>query len=220
MIVAVCAQKGGVGKTTTAICLADEWHRRGHGVTLIDADPQGTSQTWADQRDARDLDGPTVARAPADYHEHVEAHAPEVDHIVIDCPPGDASPDRLAETPRQRSALVVADLAVIPCGTGVNDVWSVHGTVELVKEAQQARPDLDARLLVTQHDARTVIGDQTREALEAVDLSVLDTTLGDRVAYQEMPGSGVGVTRYDPSGKAADEVQSLVDEIEATEGTE
>lgn len=218
MIVAVCAQKGGVGKTTTAICLADEWNRRGHDVTLVDADPQGTAQTWADRREEDDLDGPTVARAPADYHEHVKAHAPDVNHIVIDCPPGDASPDRLAETPRQRSALVVADLAVIPCGTGVNDVWSVHGTVELVQEAQQARPNLDARLLVTQHDARTVIGDQTRKALEAVDLPVFDTMLGNRVAYQEMPGSGVGVTRYQPNGKAAEEVKALVDEIEVTEG--
>ena len=52
-VLALCSQKGGVGKTTICGHLSVEAERTGFGpVALIDTDPQGSLASWWNERQA------------------------------------------------------------------------------------------------------------------------------------------------------------------------
>tara|TARA_R110002073_G_scaffold37621_8_gene108418 strand:- start:2627 stop:3397 length:771 start_codon:yes stop_codon:yes gene_type:complete len=45
-VITVANQKGGVGKTTTTVCIADALAARGHKVLMLDLDPQGSLTSY------------------------------------------------------------------------------------------------------------------------------------------------------------------------------
>ena len=207
MIVAFAGQKGGAGKTTAAISVAAELLLRGAKVLLVDADPQGSLRTWAQMANELGRPAPTTVAMGADMFAATQLPrlAPGFDHVFIDCPP------RHGEI--QRAALMVADVAVLPCGQGTLDAWSMAATLALVTEARAVRPVLAVVALLTRVQPRTVLGQGARDVLAQAGLAVLKTELGFRIAYQEAPATGLGVSTYAPHDPAADEIRALVSEL-------
>jgi chromosome partitioning protein len=207
MIIALTGQKGGVGKSTTAICLAAATMQRGLRVLLVDADPQGTVRTWGDVASESGRTTPTVVAMGAAMHRkgQLPDMAAAFDLTIIDCPPrhGDI----------QRAALMVADIAVLPCGPTAADAWALAATLEMVKEAQTLREQMLCCVLITRRQGRTVLGKSARTVLEASGLPVLHTALSYRVAYQEAIATGQGVTTYARKDPAAREIEDLLDEL-------
>ena len=206
-LVAIAGQKGGSGKSTLAICLAAEALSRGRKVLLVDADPQGTSRMWGDAALAAGRPAPTIVSMGASmiHPGQLDALVGLYDLVVIDCP------GRHDET--QRAALMLCDLALLPCGPSSAEAWALAASIGLVTSARQVRPTLRAAVVITRKKPRTALGRSVRDDLVQSGLPVLETELGDRVAFQEALGFGQGVTTYAPRDAAAQEVRALYDEI-------
>lgn len=207
MIVAILNQKGGVGKTTLALHLAGEWASDGLRVCVIDADPQSSALDWSEQRSREGLPRlfGTVGLARDTLHREAPELARHSDHVVIDGPP------RVAGL--MRSALLAADLVLIPVQPSPLDGWASAEMLALLMEARIYRPGLQARFVLNRCGARTVIARETAETLANHEPPVLRTTIGQRVVFADAARTGRLAAEVDRGSPAAREISALATEL-------
>lgn len=208
MIVSFVNQKGGVGKTTSAINFAASLKRKNYKLLFIDADPQGSATQWHAIENNTAFE---VLHHPEPItKEEIEKLSQEYDYLVIDAPPaiGDIT----------KSILSVAELSIVPLSPSSLDIWSCKGTLEMIDSAREENPDLDVKLLINRKIPGTRVGRRARQTLGVFDMDILDTELCQRVAYIDAMTSGVSVMQYAPGSKAADEIEDLCDEVTLLEG--
>ena len=85
MIISLVNQKGGVGKSTTAINLAASLTRKNCKLVFIDTDPQGSAVRWHAIENNKAFE---IKHHPRPInHQDLNELAWDYDHVVIDAPP-------------------------------------------------------------------------------------------------------------------------------------
>lgn len=205
MIYGLMSQKGGAGKTTLAVNLAAHLALGGARVLLVDADPQGSALAWSAARE-RDPLFPVVGMAKPTVHRELPELARDYDAVVIDGAP------RVNEL--ARSAILAADLVVIPVQPSPYDVWAAAETVALVREASVFKETLKAVVAINRRIVNTAIGRDVAEALAPLGLPVLAATITQRVVFAESAAAGLAVAEAAPDSAGAHEIAALVRELQ------
>lgn len=213
MFIATVNQKGGVGKTTLAAHLALWYARHGHAVALIDTDEQQTAARWV-RGSSANIE--IVSEHDAD---RLIEHAPELvarrDIVVAD------GPANLAEC--SRALLLVADVALVPCGPTIPELEATATTVRMLRNAAAVRAShLPKPLLVLtrMRPARFRLSREATEAAPALGIPVAHNVLPFREAIADAPGQRRPVWSLGRSAEhATNDMTQLLKEIEAYAGT-
>lgn len=201
-------QKGGCGKSTTAVHFA-YWLaiKKKKKVLLVDADSQRSSSEWLE---GMELAVPyQVVQTPDDLLELLPELALQCDQLVVD------GPASLAEA--TRAILFRANLAIIPVQPTGIDLRSASEAVRLVKQAQSVRGGTPAAAMFL---SRAVKGTKLKDEAYALLSKTPELTLLKSVIHQKQviaDTSGQSATVWDlssrPAKESAREYERLFKEI-------
>ena len=231
-VIALANQKGGVGKTTTAVNLAACLAAEGRKVLLVDSDPQGNATTGLglDKRDikksiydilinddvpAKDVIIPTaydnLSLLPARENRlknALERVKYDYDYVLIDCPP---SLGLLT-----LNALTAASSVIIPIQC---EFYALEGVTMLMNTIQRVQRNLNPALklegvVMTMFDARTnLASDVVNEVKKYFSAKMYNTIIPRNVKLSEAPSHGEPVIVYDSRSKGAQVYQELAREV-------
>lgn len=203
-VLAIATQKGGSGKSTTAINLAVAAMQCGLGVALLDLDPQGSVVEWGERREA---DRPAVDRVPPERVNELPAILPRLeaqgfDLVILDTAGSATTAGNLA--------IRTANLVLVPARPTILDLQATEPTLRSLGQLGMADR---VALLLSQCPAQA----PARTAEYAVALRrwgcLAEPSIVHRVDHQDAVLSGLGVTEYAPASKAAEEIRGLWNSI-------
>ena len=202
-IYVIANQKGGVGKTTLSTNLAVALSKKGQTI-LVDGDDQQSSIKWSKRRTQ---DSITTIALKDNLKEELQQLKQNNKYIVLDVAGRDSA--------EFRSALLTADVLIIPTQPSQTDIEVLPFVLRLVNTAKQVNKNLKTFVVLNKaptNNKSTEI-DAALELLQQVkSVKTLNTILRDRKQFRDAMIEGKSVLEMG-SSKAKDELNEFLVEI-------
>jgi chromosome partitioning protein len=203
IVITLAHQKGGVGKSTLSLNLYGFFAQAGHKCALVDIDPQGSITSLLQVFDEGGK-VEIIERNSFKNYSELEEKIKDFDIVLIDTPP--------YLSKELYECLALSNMVLIPCKASPFDALAVVQTIELIRAEQAKSEGLIAAIVLTMTISNTSLPQQVRESLTVHEIPILDTEIGNRIAYaRSLLFSGSVVT--DDTGKARDEITALAHEV-------
>ena len=218
MLIAVAAEKGGVGKTTISTNLAGVRATQGHSVAVVDTDVDETKGRYAYAWCSARKDQPAAAQLNAymlrgeDIYNPLLSYKEMFDTVIVDLPAGNSVELRLA--------CAAADVVVIPLRVGQYDTNGLSTMLSVANEWRQTRPEV--RFLAVLSDVPFNAVSDLRDSVEMLDGVAQYVTrtrrhIVGRQAFRNSARAGLAVTELSKSQgrdpKADADLLSLYEEV-------
>jgi chromosome partitioning protein len=212
-VISFANAKGGAGKTTAALLLATELAHQGFRVTVIDADPQRWISQWAETsgkvRNIDVISEVTIASLQC----HLREMGPQTDYFIIDLA---GARDALVTT-----AIGLSDHVMIPVQGSAMDAKGAAQILDLLSFLKE-KANLDIAHSVVLTRVTSMVTTKAlltiKGLLAARGVHVLDTPIGERIAFKELFEIGGTLHTLDPAkvsnvDKAKENARSFAQEV-------
>ena len=196
-IVTIGNLKGGTGKSTFAVNLAVAAEGRGIRTVIVDLDPQQSAGKWGDQRST---EHPAVLSAQASRLQPVLREAERLGAALVVMDTAAHEPGILMP------AIDAATVVLIPCRPSGMELQHVLETAQLVAERRKR-----VAVVLNAVPARAHELDEASSFVAKLGVPLAPLFLSELRAYGRAVTAAQGVTEYEPGGKAAQEINAVLD---------
>tara|TARA_B110000977_G_scaffold164286_1_gene210684 strand:+ start:1790 stop:2425 length:636 start_codon:yes stop_codon:yes gene_type:complete len=210
MIIIIGCNKGGAGKTTTAINLAVCMAKKGLDICLVDADPQRSAAKWAAERESNGHRPTfTLVEKRDNITQTLKNLADKFEHIIVDVA-GRNSRELI-------TGAVIADKIIAPHQCSQLDLDTLGELKDQVVLIRDLNPNLEVWIYHTMASTNPVVRDTERREFEEY-VSEFDTfrplkSVGFyRKVYKDTITEGKSVLEFNNS-QACYEIEQLTKEV-------
>jgi chromosome partitioning protein len=232
MIISITNQKGGVGKTTTAVNLSACLAHFGYKTLIIDLDSQGNTTSNLFDKEIQNSSYELLTKLSCDIlatlYKNLDLIPASIslakfqgdntqlskaisklnyDYIIIDCPPALGS--------LTINALCASDYVIVPLEASI---FALEGTKTLFDAIRIVQQQTGVRLLgtlLTRHDLRTRIAKDLASTLSNnKNLNLFNTIINESVKIKEAQFAGKSIIDYDRYSMPALQYSMFAKEVE------
>lgn len=222
-VIVIASSKGGVGKSMTAVNLAVDLANKGLKVLLADAEEDGTTLDWQDEREIENL---TILNGfDRSFPSMIPMYRSNFDVIVIDTAGVNANVDTQSQENLQgflnKKCLSQSDLILVPLDPSPVDVRkSARFFTAVESYVDSAMGKRKALVFLNKADPRETLTRDAKELLQdaMAYMPLAKTMLRDYTAFKKAEGEFKTVNEYAPKSDAASDMRNLQNEIIALLG--
>lgn len=208
MIITICCEKGGSGKSSLAQALAVYLSMKEKDVLLVDADPQRTTGEWAEERNEKtDLTISCIEKTGNISNELKDLNK-RYQYIIVDCGGADSK--------AMRSSLSISDIALLPFRPKRRDLKTSIKMAEIIETVQAINSKIIVRSVITQ--APTLPSqwkriDSAKKLLSSLNLNPLNSFTRHLNCWDDAEEDGLSIFEYKEDKKGAEDATSVFNEL-------
>ncbi|UOS58113.1 ParA family protein [Helicobacter pylori] len=194
MTICIANEKGGSGKSTLCLNLAVQLLKDNKEVVVLDTDSQKSMETFTEIRSNNEYKTFGLFNRSSGFSDTLKQMVSKYENILIDTK-GEYSKET-------QKAMLLSDIVLVPTTPSQLDTEVLANMLERIEQLQELNENLRALIIINRMPTiptlkeRKALIDFIKENNPSDKITLLESSLSERIVYKRSVSEGLGVIEY------------------------